>query len=335
MKNSTLNNPLVPSVLLCGYERGGTTLLSEILISNGYESGFECGVLMCDSPNDFLNFKPYADLVKSWWSIPKDISSFITKEQNFEAFYHEIITQSGLSKNTDKFFDKTPIYMKELGRCLCRAPFIEKAIVITRDPRSIFNSWAKREVQSTDLDIESIILKNIDAYVARYIKYFIGAISERSNQKVLFISFEQLCLSEQNVCQIIGHFLENRTFKTMNNSPRFKNVYSNKILLDKVDEYKNSLSEHTQILILERCAIAALFFGSNHERLQYMNQYLDLDFNIQLILSQFNLQAETTFIEGRLFNPWRYLYYNQDVLTSGINPLTHFLQRGFAENRQY
>lgn len=45
--------------LLCGYERGGTALLSGIFRANGFDSGFECGVLLADQPKDMSALQPY------------------------------------------------------------------------------------------------------------------------------------------------------------------------------------------------------------------------------------------------------------------------------------
>ena len=54
----------LPEIILCGYERGGTKMLSELFRSNNYESGFECGVLMCKQPYDFVNYRPYFNIIK-------------------------------------------------------------------------------------------------------------------------------------------------------------------------------------------------------------------------------------------------------------------------------
>ena len=56
----------LPEIILCGYERGGTTMLSELFRSNNYESGFECGVLMCKQPYDFVNYQPYFNKIRNF-----------------------------------------------------------------------------------------------------------------------------------------------------------------------------------------------------------------------------------------------------------------------------
>ena len=94
----------LPSILICGYERGGTTLLAELFRSNGYESGFECGVLMCDTPKGFLNYKPYVDMLVSGWGIKvEDIQEICSS--GFEQFYQQLIEKSNPTiKGCDKIY---------------------------------------------------------------------------------------------------------------------------------------------------------------------------------------------------------------------------------------
>ena len=65
--------------------------------------------------------------------------------------------------HSGKFFDKTPIYMSELGKCLHKAPFMKKAIVIHRDPRAVFLSMAKR--MSPGIPVNEAIEKNYKIYM--------------------------------------------------------------------------------------------------------------------------------------------------------------------------
>ncbi|SEQ01856.1 Sulfotransferase family protein [Amphritea atlantica] len=328
-------NKNYPSVILCGYERGGTTLLSEIFRSNGYESGFECGVLMCEKPSHFIDFKPYSNMIKSGWKLEFEINSYIPKNDSFVDFYHNILKGSGLDKKANKFFDKTPIYMRDIGKCLSRAPFIDKAIIITRDPRSIFTSWAKRAKDSEGLSLEEIINSKLPAYSSRYNRYFAGAIAERDNPKVMFVSFENLCLDPKSVYQSLGFFTEGSAFKPIVNTSRFKNVYSNEFKLDKVNEYDSYLSTKIQNKILDNCAISALFFSSNNERIKHLNTFFSLDKKIRDILSKYNLDASTIDIDGQPFNPWLYLFLNRDILNLAINPVMHYKNNGIIEKRPF
>ena len=82
-------------VVIFGYERGGTTLLSEILARNGYQSGFECCALIGNTPRDFKNLQPYFGNFPNWWKIPKYEIREIINTECFIEFYSKAIEKSG------------------------------------------------------------------------------------------------------------------------------------------------------------------------------------------------------------------------------------------------
>ncbi|MFT5812696.1 MAG: hypothetical protein ACI9VT_000432 [Psychroserpens sp.] len=327
-----MNEVEIPRVLLCGYERGATTLLSEILRANGYESGFECGVLLSDTINDFKQLKPYCSNFLNGWKVPKGNEKLIFESRDHIEFYSKLFKYSGVSMTSKKYFDKTPAYMKELGKCLYRAPFIERAIVITRDPRSLFYSWAKRAV--ADGNVEAFIIKNIDIYSRRYLSYFAGAIAESSNAKVMFVSFEDICTNEVNTCKQIGYFTDGVAFRVRKGESSFANVYSDSMVVSKINEYEEYISKDVCSLILEKCALASKFFSSIEEKIKYYDLFNKKDSEIKNLLKVHNIENKVVSIKGTLFNPWVYLFMNDDVLTKGVNPMQHFKNNGLREGRQ-
>lgn len=317
-------NKYYPKVLLCGYERGGTTLLSEIFRNNGYESGFECGVLMCDSPSQFHEFMPYARMIKAGWKLKKPVKAYVPMSDRFEDFYHNIITAANLERRANKFFDKTPVYMKELGKCLIKAPFIEKAIVISRDPRAIFTSWAKRNKDSDSMSIERVVKKNLSVYSNRYIHYFIGAMAEQDNPKVKISAYEDLCINPLGTHQSLGYFVEGKPFNSLHKPSRFRNVYESTVKIDKVYEFDKYLSKRLQNKILKSCAIAAPFFALNNEKLAYIEHFIALNSQIRETLAQYGLNAATSQVDGHYFNPWLLLFNNKTLLNNNEDPLAFF-----------
>ena len=95
MNTDSLEQKL-PEIILCGYERGGTTLLSEIFRNNGYQSGFECGVLLAQSPCEFKEVHPFYERILNDWKISKHELEYATNG-NFEHFYDSIISSSPLT----------------------------------------------------------------------------------------------------------------------------------------------------------------------------------------------------------------------------------------------
>lgn len=273
MKKSTNKSITLPNIIICGYEHGGTTLLAEVFRSNGYESGFECGVLMCDTPKEFQNYKPYAEmLVKGWGIKPSDIPSICSGD--FKNFYQALISKSSHPINSSvKFFDKTPIYMSKLGKVLSRTNFINKACVIHRDPRSVFTSWSKRVGEGKK--IETTVLKHLENFCNRYVKYFLGCAAHFNNPDVLFIPFEEFCLRENFYYQTIGMFAEGKPFLPRQGNSRYVNVTGNKMDLSKVLEFNKHLSRETQRIILEKTRVASHFFAEAEERIRYSDCWKD------------------------------------------------------------
>jgi len=327
-----IDNPVV----LCGYERGGTTLLSEILAQNGYQSGFECGVLLCNTPRDFKNLKPYFDEFPNWWKIPKTEVIEIIHSENFMEFYRKAIEKSGCFQRgfqeKIKFFDKTPIYMSNLGLVMSNLNFSSKVIVIHRDPRSVFVSWAKRQIK-TNQTVEQFILKNITTLSKRYLHYFSGSIFHKQSPNVLFISFEHLCLDIENHLNIIGHFLDGRKYQTIKGPVRYSNVTSNKIDIAKVNEYAGYISNETSDLILETNKLASKFFSTIDDQIKYGNLFLDKEEAIMRCLKNFDISESHIIIENEFFDPKRYLLRYSDVLDAKLNPIKHWKNHGKHEGR--
>jgi len=279
-ENTKCFSKFLPRLIICGYERGGTTLLSEILKNNGYASGFECGVLMCDSPNQFKKYEPFYTNFKRASKLDNNFLNLLC-EMNFKNFYLNFYKKV-YKKNNLKFFDKTPIYMKELGGCLNKATFINKAIVIYRDPRELYWSYYKREVllnPSLDKD------KFINNFVKRYLEYFLGSIANLYNKKILFISYEKLCLETKTELSKIEKFLNIKKIKSSNlNIEYSNNVKNNCIDSSFLMQFKGKVSKKDQLFLLDNLKIAAIFFNSDM-RSKYYKYWLSFNNYIQEIIN--------------------------------------------------
>ena len=325
------------SLILCGYERGGTTLLGTILNSFNYYSGFEVGVLCCDSPSKFSNFQPYFNNMIYSWKISKEILNNATSG-TFQHFYNVILSSSPFTKQPHKklFYDKTPIYMKSLGLVLNRTNFINKAIVITRDPRSCFVSWSKR-IKNEEISYDHFINTNIDLLSKRYIDYFIGCIAHKKNPNILFISFEDLCTNTENLLSNIARFINFEGTYVFNGiKPIFPNVEGNKINSKKIYEYKNYISSKTEELILNETKIAYSFFYLPEDKTKYSAVWNEKKDNIKYVFNKFDLPTDKFFFEtinNTYFEPETYLLRYPDVLKAKVNPIHHFKNFGLKENR--
>jgi len=330
-----LINHRMPSVILCGYERGGTTLLSQIFRENGYVGGFEVGALMCETPAHFLSYKPYIDMLRPGWKLGNRIEMKDLCSGSFEDFYHKLVSTAFPKAIKKKAFDKTPIYMRKLGTVLHRAPFVKKAVVITRDPRAVFTSWARRACPegAPVSRVEREVQNRMKQYAERYLDYFYGAIAHEHNPRVLFIAFEQLCLSQSNSLKQLGIFCRGRPFRLKELNHKFKNIQGKSISIKNVLEFEGYLSNETQAAILELTHEAAAFFCDTSLQIRYGDRWRELNSAVDEILDREALDELSYQIDGVYLEPRTYLLRNRDVLQSGMSPVSHFKQYGLAEGR--
>lgn len=318
-----------PDFILAGYERGGTTLLSEIFRSNGYESGFECGVLMGETPKDLRKAKPYWDMLLPGWKISPKQRRHATSG-DFEQFYDRLY-QAAFPEFSGRFFDKTPIYMSQLGLCMKRAPNLKGALVIHRDPRAVFLSNARRT--HPKLSAEEAVSKELDTLAKRYIRYFIGCIAHLDNPDVLFVPFEDLVSREDTWLQAIGNFAGGCPFVGMQGNPRFGNVTSSKMDLAKVMEFDETLSPDLQNRIMEATKLASLFFADATDRAKFGQFWHDIKGEADQVISRHGLPRALELDDGTYFEPLTYLLRYEDVRKAGVNPVTHFQNHGRSEKR--
>ena len=74
----------IPEIAIGGFEQGGTTFISEILRTGGYQSFFEMGVLLAESPQKYKNFEPL-ELQQHYRVLENDV--FINARLSFKDEY--------------------------------------------------------------------------------------------------------------------------------------------------------------------------------------------------------------------------------------------------------
>ncbi len=134
---------MIPKFVICGVEHSGTTLLSDLFRQvHGLDSGFEVGVLLCDSPKEFRHFEPFITNMKSGWGITDEQLDYICDVETFVEFYVRLKEASSIIDKNSEIFDKTPRYFHSLSKCIQK---VECNFIATyKDPRSIVYSDFKR-----------------------------------------------------------------------------------------------------------------------------------------------------------------------------------------------
>lgn len=227
--------------VICGVEHTGTTLISDLFRQiPSIDSGFEVGLLLADSPQEFHTLDPFAKNMLEGWGITAQQFATCCQNSNNEAFYKSLMEASPvLPESTKQIFDKTPRYLSELTSCLEKTdvPFITSH----KDPRAIVYSDYKRS--------------NSDDFYSWYETYLPGKLQylsscykqqhlHRNNKRVASVSLEDLALNaRQSMEYIFDHVgLHFKLEYLVMNNLRYKNTKSTSVSIPIAFAYQNALS---------------------------------------------------------------------------------------------
>jgi len=173
--------------VICGLERSGTTLVSELLRQvPGVDAGFEIGVLLGDTPRDFPRLEPYAAALRTNWDLTEPTLAYCCDTAT-----------PVLRPGTRAMFDKTPRYVTRLADCMEKigVPFI----VTYKDPRSVVFSDFKIS-GATDFDswFETYAPEKL-GYMRLHYEAFQHA-RARGDTRVCLVRLEELCLHPRATC---------------------------------------------------------------------------------------------------------------------------------------
>jgi hypothetical protein len=238
------NHPL--ATIVCGFERGGTTLLSEILRQHPQlDSGFEGGFLLADEASNFGSIEPYYTNLKTGWGLGDSQLNHICAANTWSEVYQRLIEQSPIIKNKDTLvFDKTPKYMQLLSNVLSKVPNIP-CIVLVRDPRAILYSWFKRSGLKKEVWLE----KTLSIQCQTYLSYALGwktALENGFGDRLLLVNYENLCSNTLSECQRIFDFIGldfHSYYLSFKYHKKYGNVYGGGVSLEYLTEYQQHFSD--------------------------------------------------------------------------------------------
>ena len=229
--------------IVCGYERGGTTVLSSVLSQHPkLASGFESGLLLAPCPADFLksDYDVYnGSLIKNGWKISDKDIHYICSAPNWNQAYLRLRERSMLIKDKNiLLYDKTPKYMKHLNDILIREDEI-KAIVIIKQPAGVLWSWIKRRdsyIPLTNLEIKIMCERYLD-----YSNGYKKAIHNHPN-RILSIKYSEFCRNPIEKTKEMCDFVDLEFHDTMVNFNPQYGVYQNTVNDYYINEYKDNLT---------------------------------------------------------------------------------------------
>ena len=185
--------------VICGIEHSGTTLVSDVFRQEAaVDSGFECGVLLGDSPKVFSSVQPFYRNMLDGWQISADTLEGICDTDSFSAFYQRLYRKAGFfDPSVEYLFDKTPRYFQHLFECQEKIglPFI----ATYKDPRSMVFSDFKRGANGRTFEewyeqYKPGKLRYLSSiYDHSYSKWRAGTHAKTS--EILCVALEDICLN--------------------------------------------------------------------------------------------------------------------------------------------
>lgn len=195
-----------PSFLICGIEHCGTTLLSDFFRQTpNFDSGFEVGVLLSETPRQFRSLEPFITNLRSGWGLKNEDLDEICDTDNFEDFYVRLWERSTVvDKEKHKLFDKTPRYLVKLDQVSQKGQY--PILICYKDPRSIVASDFMRSKQPDfELWYQDYMPKKVRYMTQLYHNYILA--TEGKIPMCHSVALENLCLDTRNTLEGIFAFI--------------------------------------------------------------------------------------------------------------------------------
>ena len=183
--------------VVCGVEHSGTTMVSDLFRQvPGVGSGFETGILLANSPAEFVQIEPHFTWLRDSWLLTEEDAAVICAAPDFVAFYSLLAARAAiLPPGTRMIFDKTPRYLLTLNECLgrVRAPFV----ATYKDPRAQLHSdWVRAGRPDVMPWLDEVTDEKRGYMLALYKQFQL----HRMERRVFFCALESLCLRTARTC---------------------------------------------------------------------------------------------------------------------------------------
>ena len=171
-------------VIVTGMEHSGTTFLSRLIVENSslINSGFECGVLLSETPEKFSEIEPFYEWLcndELGWALTEEQRSFICQTQSYNEFYNRLFSTCSIFKNGEQFLlDKTPAYSYILPDIIKKVPDVP-VLVVLKDIELLWHSYKKRNFPFED-------------FVERFLRFKKSLLDVLPNKNVKIVKLEQI-----------------------------------------------------------------------------------------------------------------------------------------------
>jgi hypothetical protein len=252
--------PSTPAAIICGIERGGTTLLLDMLKAHPrVYARFEVGLLLAES----LSFKhimacqPYTKMLVGVHSLHVEDLRPVAEAPNWVTAYDRLLRlclgkeRNPVDRRRNFFIDKTPAYSAHIDRVMSRVPGVP-VVGLIRDPRAVYASMKKRALIRAGKVPKSMVR----FFAKRFIRYMTPLVAAgESHSEVLLVRYEDLVTAPDTwlpvVCRHFGLDFLPRMLDPSNAFARPTNSYSR---LDprKIAEFADIIEPKEEQEIIDR-----------------------------------------------------------------------------------
>jgi hypothetical protein len=268
--------------LVCGFERGGTTLVAELIRQHPEIDGrFECGFLLADKMADYVDLEIYVRNLKAGWGLSQESFEYIVQSPTHRTAYQRLVKYSNLPDKNIRIYDKTPRYMRHLPNVLKKVDV--PCICVVRDPRALY--WSQRKHFDHDellhqeyehvyhtltrfsrvpvinwLSRKYLERQREKVWLERFCGYFLryGNAWKTANDlfpgRILLVSHDNLCTHPKGETQRIYDFLGLAFEDEYIKLPTTPDPYVDRggIIPDLIYEYRKGLSKTDQDTLIDR-----------------------------------------------------------------------------------
>lgn len=239
--------------VICGLEHSGTTLAADLFRQHPEcDSGFECGVLLCDAPIDFPNQQPFYHNMTEGWGLDKNELYTSCQTTSFNTFYESIIKYSRVlqEKSPSIVFDKTPRYIVRINEILEKTNL--PIIAMIKDPRAIAASDLKRA--KIDQDMISDWYREWKPKKLGYMrKAYQGYLRAWDDNRCCVVRLEDLCLNTKSTFEKMFEHVRidpSLSYLRLANK-RYKNTKGDSISPSSCISFRELISEKLEDQIIE------------------------------------------------------------------------------------
>jgi hypothetical protein len=239
-----------PQLLICGMEHTGTTLISDLFRQVPHlDSGFEVGVLLRSSPQEFKGLEPFYSNILKGWDVTEDELARCCDTDDFDEYYDRLMKVSrALADDVTMIFDKTPRYLAKLDNVLERSSC--PIVVSHKDPRAMVCSDFKR----AKTDDFSTWYMDYRKPKLNYVQTCYNAfIANRDNPRVTTVGLEELAMNSRATMErMFAH--AGQKFElgyAIIDTLRYKNVKNRTVSAGIAFEFKSKLDAAQQQRILD------------------------------------------------------------------------------------